>query len=1087
MVANRTGAALISKKMNPEQWRKIHELFEAALERPADERAAFLAHACVDDEETRHRVEAMLVADARDDLMMDRPAYQAASALATLMPAAEDSQSVSGEMIGVYRLMRELGHGGMGTVYLAYDTRLGRQAALKLLPSRLINNPERVRRLQREARAATALNHPNIITIYDFGQDNGRDYIASEFVEGRTLRDYVGSPALTLNQILDVAIQVASALEAAHAAGIVHRDIKPENIMLRPDGYAKVLDFGLAKLTEPESGGDESQMDDSLGSSDFETRTGMVLGTVNYMSPEQARGQKVDGRSDLFSLGVVLYELITGHRPFAGETWHHTLVAITDVEPEPVERYAKGASANLQQILSRVLTKDREKRYQTARELLADLEKLQDELADDTRLQRVGTGRARRPVRINEQTMAMGGANWDAITDEVPEHKVTGAASLLTRLKWHKPAVAIAIILAAAATYFYFIRGFSSGPVIPSLNGKDTILLADFVNTTGDEVFDGTLKQGLAVQLEQSPYLNIFPEERARETLRLMERSQEERITREVGREICQRRGIKALLVGTIASLGRNYVITLEAINSLSGEAVARKQVEAEGKEQVLKALGRASTEMREQLGESLASIRKFNVPIEQATTASLEAFKNYVVGVELWRKGQYDQSVPVLKRAIELDGEFALAYAQLGTSYRDLRNLALGNKYLERAYQLRDRVSERERLEISATFYRHITGELDKRIETTSLLTQTYPQDPSAYHLHGNSLIITGEYEQAAEAYRAALRLDADFALSRANLALCLIGLNRFDEAQEVIEQGLARHIDSGGFHNRLYLIASFKGDAQAIDRQVEWFTGRPDEYQIREFQARSFAFAGRRRQASEFFAQAAALADARGLLAEKARILANEANLNATFGLTQMAEKQAAMVLALIEDKSIAPEELLPSVVQQLDSQPLAWTLALCGVGRRAHALAEDLSRKLPSNTMYNSAWLPLVRATSELKRGPASDPDKAIQLLQPTRQYEAALSFRPTWVRGQAYLQANNGARATEEFQKIIKHRGWDVLSPLWPLAHLGLARAAALEGNVTKSRKAYEDFFLMWKDADAELPVLIEAKKEYERLK
>jgi eukaryotic-like serine/threonine-protein kinase len=1073
--------------MNPEQWRKIHELFEGALERPADERSAFLARACAGDEETRRRVEAMLAADARDDLLMDRPAYQAAGALAASLPGTDDSQSFSGEMIGVYRLMRELGHGGMGTVYLAYDTRLGRQAALKLLPSRLISNPERVRRLQRESRAATALNHPNIITIYDFGQENGRDYIASEFVEGRTLRDYVGNPGLTLNQILDVAIQVASALEAAHAAGIVHRDIKPENIMLRPDGYAKVLDFGLAKLTEPESDGDEAKTDRSEMSSDFETGTGMVLGTVNYMSPEQVRGQKVDGRSDLFSLGVVLYELITGHRPFAGKTWHHTMVAITDAEPAPIERFAKGVSAALQQTLTRVLAKDREKRYQTARELLADLEKLQDEVAVNTRLQRIGSVRARRPARINEQTMVMGGAHSAVVTDEGPGLHVTGAASLLAGLNRHKRAAAIAIIMATVAAYFYFSRGSSIGPDAPALTSKDTILLADFVNTTGDEVFDGTLKQGLEVQLGQSPYLNIFPEERARETLRLMERSQDEKITREVGREICQRRGIKALLVGTIASLGRNYVITLEAINSQSGEAVARQQAEAEGKEQVLKALGRASTEMREHLGESLASIRKFNVPIEEATTTSLEAFKNYVVGVELRRKGQYEQSVPPLKRAIELDGEFALAHTQLGTSYRDLRNLALGNKYLERAYQLRDRVSERERLAISATYFRHITGELDKRIETSSLLTQTYPQDPSAHHIHGNSLIITGEYEQAAEAYRAALRLDADFALSRSNLALCLIGLNRFDEAQEVIQEGLGRHIDAGGFHNRLYLIAFLKGDAEAIDRQVEWFTGRPDEYQIREIQARSFAFAGRRRQASEFLAQAAALAEGRGLLAEKARILANEANLNATFGMTRLAVKQASLVLALLENKSIAPEELLPSVVQQLDSQPLAWTLALCGEARRAHALVDDLSRKLPSNTMYNSVWLPLIRATLELKRGPASEPNKAIQLLQSARQYEAAIFFKPTWVRGLAYLQSKDAARAAEEFQKIVKHRGWDVLSPLWPLAHLGLARAAALDGDVTKSRKAYEDFFLLWKDADADLPVLIEAKAEYGRLK
>jgi tetratricopeptide (TPR) repeat protein len=490
---------------------------------------------------------------------------------------------------------------------------------------------------------------------------------------------------------------------------------------------------------------------------------------------------------------------------------------------------------------------------------------------------------------------------------------------------------------------------------------------------------------------------------------------------------------------------------------------------------------------MREKLGESLASIRKFDAPIEQATTASLEALKDYTVGVKLRSKGQYSQSVPALKRATELDSEFALAYVQLGTSYRDLRNLALGNKQLEQAYQLRNRVSERERLEISATFFRHVTGELDKRIEMSSLLTQIYPQYAPGRHLHGNSLMIAGEYEQAAEAYRAALRLNADFALSRANLALALIGLNRFDEAQEVIGQGMARGLDSGGFHNRLYLIAFLKGDARATQLQVEWFAGRADEYQIHEIQARSFAFAGRRRQASESFRQAAALAEARGLMAEKARIMANEANLNAIFGLTRLAVQQTALVLALLEKENIAPEELLPSLIQQLDSQPLAWTLALCGAEARAQSLSDGLARKLPMDTMHNSVWLPLIRATLELKRGSAAGPDKAIQLLQSARQYEAATSFRPVWMRGQAQIQAKNGALAAAEFQRIIEHRGWDVLSPLWPLAHLGLARAAALQGDMAKSRQAYENFFRLWNEADAELPVLIKAKSEFDGLK
>jgi eukaryotic-like serine/threonine-protein kinase len=1063
---------------------KISALFEAALERPVDERAAFLAQACAGDDETHRRLTAMLAADARDDLVMDRPAYQVLSATLPSMLSPDDSQSFSGEMIGDYRLMDELGRGGMGRVYLAYDTRLGRPAALKLLPSRVINNPERVYRLLREARSASALNHPNIITIYDFGNENGRDYIASEFVEGQTLRDYVDSPRLTLNQILDVAVQVASALEAAHAAGIVHRDIKPENIMLRPDGYVKVLDFGLAKLTEPDSGSNEVETDTQLIRSDFETRAGILMGTVKYMSPEQVRGQQVDARTDLFSLGVVIYELITGHRPFSGETRHHIMVAITDAEPPLFAPEVLGELPGLQRVITRLLAKNPEQRYQTARALLADLETLQAELAASAHIERIGPALAR-VIQTSQQREAGTGDRVSVAADELVSDKVDSAAQLV-QPKRNKLVAATAIsILVIAAAYFYLGRGFSSNQ--PALTDKDTILLTDFVNTTGDGDFDGPLKQGLIVQLGQSPYLNILPEERARETLKLMERAHDEKITREVGREICQRRGIKVLLVGTIASLGRNYVITLEAVNSQSGEAIAQQQTEAEGKEQVLKALGRASTAMREKLGESLASIRKFDAPIEQATTASLEAFKDYTAGVELWRKGQYAQSVPALKRAIERDDEFALAHAQLGTSYRDLRNLATGNKHLERAYQLRNRVSERERLEISANYFRHITGELDKRIEISALLTQTYPQDPSAYHLHGNSLMIAGQFEQASEAYRSALRLDADFALSRANLALALIGLNRFDEAKEVIEQGIARRLDSSGFHNRLYLIAFFKGDAQAGHRQVEWFVGRPDEYQIREIQARSFAFAGRRREASDAFALAAELAEGRGLVAEKARILANEASLNAIFGLTQLARRQALLVLTLLEKQNIAPEELLPSLIQQLDSQPLVCTLALSGETTRAQSLSDELARKLPGDTMHNSVWLPLVNATLELKRGSAAGTDKAIHLLQPSRQYEAALSFRPTWMRGQAYLQAKNGAMATSEFQRIIDHRGWDVLSPLWPLAHLGLARAAALQGDAVKSRQAYEHFFLLWKDADDDLPILIEAKREYEKLK
>jgi eukaryotic-like serine/threonine-protein kinase len=1068
--------------MNPERWRRINEIFEAALARPLDERACFVEHTCAGELELQRTVVAMLIADRKQNLMVDRPAYTAVGSFLPSIIEGVDSENFTGAMIGVYRLIKEIGSGGMGTVYLAYDVHLKRQAALKVLPSQF-NSIDRGRRLEREARSASALNHPHIITIYDFGQENGRSFIASEFVEGRTLRDYVGTPELTLNKILEIGSQVASALDTAHAAGIIHRDIKPENIMLRPDGYSKVLDFGLAKLTEAEITGVQTKTVGSQLTSVFETKAGAVLGTVNYMSPEQVRGQKLDGRSDLFSLGVVLYELIAGHRPFDGETWHHTMVAITDREPPPLEKYLSEVPQGLQELIDQALGKDRDERYQSARDLLQDLENTLCDLESNTRLKRLAPERDA-VQRISQQPTTLLPASG-SLTADRRKLRLKGRrrSTVVAQLKKHWLLISIiAALLIAVAGYSYFSHRAHSASAV--MTAKDAILLADFINTTGDADFDGTLKQGLTVQLAQSPYINIYPEERARETLKLMERPRDEKITRDVGREICQRRGIKVLIVGTVAPLGRNYVITLEALNSQSGESVAQQQTEAEDKEHVLKALGGASTEIRKKLGESLASIERFDVPIDQATTTSLEALKNFTSGVELRSKGQYAQSIPPFKRAVEFDSDFALAHSLLGTSYRDVRNLALGNKHLQRAYELRDRVSERERLEISATYFRHVTGELDKRLEMSALLTRTYPQYANAFHIHGNSLIIAGDFEQAADAYREALRLDPYYALSRVNLALALIGQNRFDEAERVVQEGIDRGIDSPGVHNRLYLLGFFKHDEQLMQRQVQWFAGRSDEFQIRELQARVLAFSGRRQEASKTFANELALAEAQGLRAEKARILSVDAALNATFGLTELARKQAGGLLKVLAQDHISPEELQPSLIQQLDAQPLAWTMALCGDQREAQTLEEDFTKKFPLDTIHNSVWMPVIRATLELKSG--ANQNRADSLL-PARQYEAALSFRPTWVRGLAYLHEKNGALAAVEFQQIIDHRGWDVFSPLWPLAHLGLARASVLEGDVAAARKHYEEFFELWKDADGDLPILIDARREYDKLK
>ncbi len=1084
------------------KWQNILDLFEAALERPATERESFLAEACGSDVSLRQRVEGMLAADARNSLLLDRQIIPGMSAFTSPTSVAE-AQGLSGAMIGPYQLIKELGRGGMGKVYRAFDTRLGRTAALKVLPSKS-SSPERVMRFQREARAASSLNHPNIITIYDFGVANGRDYIVSEFVDGKTLRSFISDPNLTLKEILELVIQVASALEAAHTAGIVHRDIKPENIMVRPDGYVKVLDFGLAKLTDECDESDESSFgsdagQDACGStSSFETRTGTLVGTFKYMSPEQARGHRVDARSDLFSLGIILYELVTGERPFKGPTWLHTMLAITDVEPAPLSREVEGAPNGLQRIITKALAKKRELRYQSAREMLNDLEELNDSLSDDDRLEKAITKveEDEASVRISElSTVAVNGRGVTPLAPVIEEKDDGPAKDQPAELKEGAPTegrpykvlqLIVAVVIVALATLASYHFGKQSQASRPLFTNKDTILLADFVNETGEPVFDNTLKQGLAVQLAQSPYLNLFPEERARETMKLMERSPEEKITREIGREIAQRRGIKALLTGSISSLGRNYVITLEAVNSQSGETIAYQQTEAESKEQVLRALGRASTAMREQLGESLASIAKFDAPIEQATTSSLEALKDFATGVEFRRKGLYAQSIPYFQSAVDQDSEFALAYLLMGNSYRDMRNQARGNEFLKRAYELRDRGSERERLEIIASYYRYITGELDKRIETTRLLTETYTQAPEAFHLHGNSLMIGGQFEQAADAYRSALNLDPDYSLSRSNLALALMGLNRFDEAQEVIKQGIDRGLDTSSFHNRLYLIATLRGDEQEAQRNADWFAGKFDEYQMREIHARRLAFQGKRREASEAFEKAAEMAQQRHLPAERIRILVNQANMNALYGENKLARTQMATVLRLLETEKVTPEEMVPSLIQQLDSPGVGWTLALSQETAKAESIAEGILKRVPLETMQHSVWVPVIRATLELNRGSDEGRENAIQLLQSTRQYEAATFFKPEWVRANAHLSSKDGVRAAAEFQKIIDHRGWDTLSPLWPLAHFGLARSYSIQGDKVKSQQAYEEFFKLWKDADSDSALLSAAKREYIKL-
>lgn len=1015
-------------RMTPERWQQIEQVFQSALAREPEQRGAFLTDACAGDEALRAKVEAMLAAHEKAGSFLQDPVAEVAAELI----AQEDARWAEGATIGPYQIVRQLGAGGMGDVYLARDSRLGRSAALKVLPDFFAKDNERMRRFHQEARAASALSHPNVATIYDIGEAEGTTYIAMEYVEGETLEAKISGQPLETAEVLDIAMQVADALDEAHAKGITHRDIKPSNIMITPRGQAKVLDFGLAKMTRRE----EQRIGSGI-STQAETEPGVVRGTVAYMSPEQALGHDMDGRTDLFSLGVVTYEMTTGRRPFAGTTTGETLDKIIHAEPEAIARLNESAPAKLERIIGKCLEKDRERRYQLAHELLIDLRNLKRDLDSGQR--------AAPPTSSVEYLLGQ------------IKHHTRGAL------------ITLAALVIAAVLFFYFHRA-------EVLTEQDTVLLADFVNTTGDPAFDGTLKQGLAVQLEQTPFLNFFPDDRVREALRLMGRSADERLTREVARELCQRQGLKAMIVGSISSLGSRYVLTVEAVNAQTGEVMARQQTEAAAKEQVLRSLGQAASALRKKLGESLHSIQGFDTQLEQATTPSLEALKAYSLGAEKFGRGSFLESIPFFKRATELDPNFALAYSTLSLQYAPAGQLDLAATAAKKAFALRERVTEREKFRIAFTYYFYATGESDRTIESLELWKRIYPRDPLPPNYLAFVYQTIGQFEKAVEEAREAIRLNPSFAPTRRTLAAALFGLNRFDEAKAAIEEAFQQKLDNVFLRVYRYHIASIQGDTAAMRQQLDWMERHSSEYWALRMQSRTAASAGQLRQAQRFARRAVELAAQRNFKDLAAFFAAGEMVNEASCGLCQQARQTAAQALALSRASFVgAYLPVLPSV---------AYALALCGDVTEAEKLADELARRYPKATLENAIYRPVIRAAIELQRGNAK---RAVQSLEVVTPYEGACWLMPPYLRGQAYLRKRAGTEAAAEFQKILDHGGWDLYSSWYALAHLGLARAAALTGDRVKSRKAYQDFFALWKDADPDLPILRAAKKEYDELK
>ena len=968
-----------------------------------------------------------------------------------------------GLKLGRYEIRGHLGTGGMGQVYLAQDTsELDRPVAIKLLPADVATDPKWMKRFIREARTVSGLNHPNVLTLYEFGVHDGTRFMAMEFVDGVTLRDHLNSNRLNLHEVLEIGIQIAAALHAAHDAHVIHRDIKPENIMLRRrDGIVKVLDFGLAKPVKQEA---------PTGTGEpLHTETGIIMGTVSYMSPEQSLALRtLDYRTDIWSLGAVMYEMITGRVPFPGKDLLQQIVAIQEQPHAPLSKIVEHAPAELEQIIDKALAKNPDERYQSAAEMLRDMRHLKRELENRAENDRTA-------ILIHRSNEPSGRREWPLhgletstpTQSSVPPYPVSSAEYIVNQVKLHKRAALVllgVLVLAAFGTLFWYLKQSRVAP----LTDKDTILLTEFDNQTGEEVFDRTLRQGLAVQLQQSPFLDIFPETRTRATLQLMSLSPDERVTRERAREICQRQGLKAFIAGTIVKFERNYSITLEALNGQTGDQLALVQVEAEGKDQVLKALSRAATELREKLGESLSSIETFDAKLE-VTTSSLEALKEFALGRSEQDRGQSFKAIEFYKRATEIDPNFAAAWLGLALQYANTGQPALASESLSKAFELSNRVSQDERARITYFYYQIVTGELEKAIEAQEAYVRNYPRESRGSGNLGNLYSITGQFEKAVAATSEAQRLNPNTTIWPGNLAEALIGLNRFDEARDVCRKALAQKLDSTSIRERLYTVAFVNGDAQAMQEQITWARGRTDEYRAMNWLAQSSAFGGRWKESNEHLSRATEIALRAQAREVVAGYTAEHALRAAWLGQFREAIALAQSALKIERNKTV------------LTRTALAFVLA--GDAPKAVPLMQELAEKHSKDTMVNQVWLPEIKAAIELGNNNAQT---ALELLEPTKRYETAVAFSPQTLRAMVYLKLGQGAQAAAEAQKILDHRGHGPLSTLWPLAHLMLARASAMQGDKAQAHKSYEEFFALWKNADRDVRVLVEAQLEFERL-